>query len=113
MLAANEKPACSITADAALAGPTGSFTCGAFFPIVDANSALIQALTSLSVNHLPASLIGEADVVSDLSTIRTVRDRAQLLFHAGILLVRSLRLHTLSCTLLCYSLASIQRCELA
>jgi hypothetical protein len=24
-----------------------------------------------------------------------------------------LRLHTLSCTLLCYSLASIQRCELA
>jgi hypothetical protein len=83
MLAANEKPACSITADAALAGPTGSFTCGAFYPIVDANSALILALTSLSVTHLPASLIGEADVVSDLSTIRTVRGGAQLLFHLG------------------------------
>jgi hypothetical protein len=81
MLATNEKPARSITADAALAGPAGSCTCGAFFPIVDANSALIQALASLSVEHLPTSAIGEADVVSDLPPIRAVRHGQLLFFH--------------------------------
>jgi hypothetical protein len=64
-----------------LTGPTGSFACGAFFPIVDANSALIQALASLSVEHLPTSAIGEADVVSDLPAIRAVRHGQLLFFH--------------------------------
>jgi hypothetical protein len=64
-----------------LAGPTTSCTYGAFFPIVDAISALIQALAGLSVEHLPTSAIGEADVVSDLPAIRAVRHGQRLFFH--------------------------------
>lgn len=81
MLAASEKPACSITTDAALAAPTSSFTCGAFFPVVFANSALHCAATSFLTHHQPTSTIGTSNVVSDLSTIRTVRDGQPLFFH--------------------------------
>jgi hypothetical protein len=79
----DEQPADTVTLRTSRVSAADSLAGGTRSPVILTDSALIQSLASLPIEHLPAGAIGEANVVSGLSAIRTVGDRSRLLFHEG------------------------------